>query len=91
MAQAHWSLRPPAELPTDSPDQEANSMTQRRLAQAIADKLAAGYELDTQTATQAVMSMPARRWLGMALPGTTKREVISIDRGHLTTRPLIDG
>jgi hypothetical protein len=89
MAQAHWSLRPPAEVPTGSPDREASSTMQRRLAQAIADKLAAGYELDTQTGTRAVMSMPVRRWLGIALPGPTKREVISIDRGgHLTTRAL---
>ena len=89
MAQAHWSLRPPAELSTGIPDHEGNSVTQRRMAQAIAKKLAAGYELDTQTDTRAVMSMPARRWLGIALPGPTKREVISIDRGgHLTTRAL---
>ena len=89
MAQAHWSLRPPAELPTGVPDREGNSVTQQRMAQAIAKKLAAGYELDTQTDTRTVMSMPARRWLGIALPGPTKREVISIDRGgHLTIRTL---
>lgn len=89
MAQAHWSLRPPKEVPSGSPGQEESSRTHPRLAQAIADKLAAGYELDTQTGTQAVMSIRPRRWLGIVLPGPTKREVISIDRGgHLTTRAL---
>jgi hypothetical protein len=89
MAQAHWSLRPPKEVVSGSPGQEESSRSEPRLAEAIAEKLAAGYVLDTQTGTQAVMSIRPRRWLGIALPGLTKREIISIDRGgHLTIRAL---
>ena len=87
MDESYWSLRPPEERPTGNRVTPGSPLTERRLAQAIAAKLAAGYELESQTTTQAVMSMPPRRWLGVTVSGRTKREIIAVDRGgRLTTK-----
>jgi hypothetical protein len=89
MAEALWSLRPPKQPPTGDAVADGNPVTQRRLAEAIAAKLAAGYELQSQTATEATLSKPRRRCLGVTVPGRSTREVISIERGgRLTTRAV---
>lgn len=89
MAESHWHLRPPEEQPIESTAAPVSPVAQRRLSQAIAAKLAAGYHLESQTATGAVLSMPARRYLGITLSARKKREAIEVDRGgRVTTRAL---
>lgn len=87
MTEAHWSLRPPDEEETTPRSEERNAKAQERLARVVQDKLTLGYRVETQTDTRAVVVRPARRVLGIELPGRATREVISIDhRGNPTVQ-----
>lgn len=85
MAEPLWSLRPPREQVAEDAPKSVHRSAQMRLARTVEGKLTQGYQIESQSDTQAVLVKGPRRWLGITLPGRTTRAIVSLDqRGYPT-------
>jgi hypothetical protein len=90
MAEALWSLRPPAKQASEPALKPINEKARERLARAIEEKLSEGYRVESQGESEATLVRNPRRWRGFSLPGRGQRVIVSLDqRGQATvqTRP----
>ena len=85
MAGAYWTIRPPGEQAVEPAPRLVHREVQERLTRAVGEKLAQGFEIESQSDTQAVLVKGPRRWLGITLLGATRRATVSLDqRGYPT-------
>jgi hypothetical protein len=81
MVEAQLSARP------TEPDRKSIGERKHQLARTLEAKVAQGYRIESQTETQAVLTMGTRRrWFGLA-SGTMLTYDIAVDeRGHVSSR-----
>jgi hypothetical protein len=78
MAEALERVRQTGATPVQATQTPIDTRRQERLARTIEAKLARGYRIESQSETETVLVMSARRWFGLFGGGET-REVASIN------------
>ena len=80
MANAQWNIRSPGEQAAERAPQSAGGEAQERFMQKVQQKLAEGFEIESETDTKVVLAKQPRRLLGITLPGVPARVTVSLDR-----------
>ena len=87
MAEALWALRPPGEHAVEFAPRMVHRSAQERLVRAVQEKVTDGYQIESQGDSQTVLVKRPQRWLGVTMPGRTRRTIVSLDkRGYPTVR-----
>ena len=87
MAGAFWGIRPPGQEPAEHVLQPVRPEARERLQRAVEEKLAEGFQLESQDDREVVLVRMPRRYLGVTMPGSETRAVVSLDeRGYPTVR-----
>jgi hypothetical protein len=77
MAEPQWSIRSPGERALEPAEKSTRDREQERFEREVEEKLAEGFEIESQSDTKIVLVKPPRRVLGLTLPGGPTRAVVS--------------
>lgn len=77
MAEPQWSIRSPGEQTLEPAEKSSPDKERERFEREVEEKLAEGFQIESQSDSKIVLVKPPRRVLGLTLPGGPTRAVVS--------------